>query len=82
MAPYGRSVTLIPQHGPAPLLVQVTWELSQDNIKREINGLLRAAKRFQGAETLLLTGEAGFSESVPSDGIRINTAMDWLLEEE
>jgi len=61
-------------------LCQVTFELTEENRKREINGLISACKELNKKNGLILTYDEEGSEKV--DGIHINImpVWKWLLE--
>jgi uncharacterized protein len=61
--------------------IQVTYELNEDNKKREINGLLEALKSYKLDSGLILTYEQEDELIIDNKKILINPVWKWLLEE-
>jgi uncharacterized protein len=61
--------------------IQVTYELNEDNKKKEINGLLEALKSYKLDSGLILTYEQEDELIIDNKKILINPVWKWLLEE-
>lgn len=61
--------------------IQVTKELNDDNLKREISGLLEAMKEFKLNEGLILTYEHEEEKKIEGKKIIILPIWKWLLED-
>lgn len=64
----------------APLLIQVTEVLHQDNLGRELKGLEKARKRIKDGRSVLITAEAAVPTAVIPEWVEVKTAVEWLLE--
>lgn len=62
------------------LLVQVSWELNENNKAREIDGLLTAMNTFKQKTGLILTHEQEEEIQIEDKKIIIKPVWKWLLE--
>lgn len=60
--------------------IQVTLKLTEDNSKREINGLLEALEEYNLKEGLILTEEEEGERVIENKRIRIVPVWKWLLK--
>jgi len=67
-------------NGINPLLVQVTYDLNRDNMKREIKGLKKAGEQFSDCTYLLLYRETNIDVATLPEGINALPVVDWLLK--
>lgn len=64
----------------APLLIQVTEVLHQDNLGRELKGLEKARKRIKNGRSVLITTEVAVPTADIPEWVEVKTAVEWLLE--
>jgi len=64
----------------APVLIQVTEVLHQDNLARELKGLEKARKRIKNGRSVLITTEVAVPTAVIPEWVEVKTAVEWLLE--
>lgn len=71
---------VVMKNGNVEKLVQVCYELSPDNIKRELNGLLKAMKFFNKQKAVIVTFDN--TDFITKDGfeIKVIPAYKYLLE--
>ncbi len=61
-------------------VVQVAWELNEDNKSREINGLLSAMKKLKQKSGILLTYDQEEDIKLDDKKIMVKPVWKWLLE--
>ncbi|PIU22215.1 MAG: hypothetical protein COT14_02290 [Candidatus Diapherotrites archaeon CG08_land_8_20_14_0_20_30_16] len=71
---------LIAENGKPKELVQVSWELNENNEKREINGIMSAMNEFNLKEGLILTYDTEKTITIDKKNIIIKPVWKWLLE--
>ena len=70
---------VIPQE---KVVIQACYELSKENKKRELRGLLEAMKQTKATEGLILTFDQEWGVTKENKKITIKPAWQWLLESE
>ena len=60
--------------------VQVCWEFTEENKKREFNGLLEAMKYFNLNKGLILTNDQEDEITIDDKKIEIKPVWKWLLQ--
>ena len=70
---------LIVENLKAMQAIQVTYQLNEENQKRELAGISEAMKTYHIPDGLIITFEK--STLTPGNGIKVVTLYDWLLED-
>ena len=61
-------------------VIQVCWEINEENKEREVNGLKEAMKKFKLDEGLILTFNQEDNFQIENNKISVLPAWKWLLE--
>lgn len=63
----------------SPVLIQVTETLHQDNLSREIKGLVKSRNRIKNSKCLLIAENINVPGNIIPEWIQVRTASEWLL---
>jgi predicted AAA+ superfamily ATPase len=68
------------KHGSVAEIVQVCYELTPDNLKRELNGVLKAMKFFKQQKAVIVT--LANSDLIEEDGCKVDVipAYKYLVD--
>ncbi len=77
----GREVDFIVRRGAKTLeLIQVSYELNQDNTRRELAPLIKASKTFKADELTIITWDQEDTIIRDNKIIKVKPLWKWLLE--
>ena len=71
---------VITENGKPKELIQVSWELNDNNEKREIDGLIAAMNEFNLNNGLILTYNTEKTITIDKKEIVVKPIWKWLLE--
>jgi hypothetical protein len=60
-------------------LIQVTYELNEDNYKRELNSLIKASEYFDSKDLLILTWDQEELHTIDGKEVKVIPMWKWLL---
>lgn len=69
---------IVVEQGRVCMAIQVCWHLSDENKKREYDGVIEACTMFPGSGGYILTLQ---QEEQPAQNIRVMPVWKWILEE-